>query len=388
MSKSKEIKKTRTPFWFYIVLAAIPLVFFIMLELALRIFNYGDDYTQWVKISETKLVLNPDYTRKFFFTTRSVPYSNGDVFDINKKEGSFRVFILGGSSAAGFPYTPNGDFGRYLQKRLEIIYPDRVIEVVNLAITAINSYTLRDLIPGVIEQHPDLVIIYAGHNEFYGALGAGSMESVGSSRSIVNTVVFLNNFKITQLVRNSLKFFSSLLTSDDDKTRGGTLMARMAKEQLIPYKSDIYNYGIEQFTGNMRDILEMTKEAGVPVILSTLASNLKDQPPFISVREGNYPPAEEIFKEAEKFFAEGKFEEAESLYVYAKDLDALRFRASEEINRIIIKMSKEFNYPLADIAAVFNNESPAGIVGNNLMTDHLHPDLAGYQLMGKAFLIQ
>ena len=187
-----------------------------------------------------------------------------------------------------------------------------------MAITAINSYTLRDLTPGIIEQKPDLIVIYAGHNEFYGALGAGSLEYIGSNRALVNFVIYLNNFKTTQLVRNSIKWISGILSSNEGKGRGGTLMARMAKEQLIEYQSELYKSGMNQFEGNMRDILELTKEAGIPVILSTLTSNLKDQPPFISVKSASFPEASEVFKEAVTFYNEGKYKEAESLFVYAK----------------------------------------------------------------------
>ncbi|HVO75336.1 MAG TPA: hypothetical protein VMT35_15005, partial [Ignavibacteriaceae bacterium] len=62
--------------------------------------------------------------------------------------------------------------------------------------TAVNSYTLLDLLPGVLNQKPDLILIYAGHNEYYGALGVGSVESYGSSRTIIKIMIYLNNFKI------------------------------------------------------------------------------------------------------------------------------------------------------------------------------------------------
>lgn len=108
---------------------------------------------------------------------QNVPYSNGDIFDQEKKSNSFRIFILGESAGAGYPFTPIGSFSRYLQQRLAIEYPESRIEVVNCAMTAINSYAMRDIMPGILKEKPDLIIIYAGHNEYYGALGVGSMES-------------------------------------------------------------------------------------------------------------------------------------------------------------------------------------------------------------------
>ncbi len=392
MKKAKNSKKavnekkkaqTRTPKWFYLVLILIPFIFLILLEAGLRVFNYGYDLTQWTKATETKYVLNPDFTRRYFYSSQRVPFSNGNVFDIEKKKNAFRVFILGESSAAGYPFTPNGDFGKYLQRYLESVYPENKIEVVNLAITAVSSYTIRDLMPGILEQKPDLIIIYAGHNEYYGALGVGSMESLGTNRSIVNFVLKLNDFKITQLVRNFLKWASGLFSSPQKSS--GTLMSRMAKDQLIEYDSNVYQQGIDQFRGNMEDILDMTKKAGVPVILSTLTCNLKDQPPFVSVKSSRFPAAGEVFKEAVKALDSGSPGQADSLFRYAKDLDALRFRAPEEFNRIINSFGEKFNYPVVEMDSVFEANSPDSITGSSLMTDHLHPVLHGYKLMAKAF---
>ena len=47
----------------------------------------------------------------------------------------------------------------------------------------------------VIEHNPDLLLIYAGHNEYYGALGVGSTESIGNARWLVKTYLNLCDFK-------------------------------------------------------------------------------------------------------------------------------------------------------------------------------------------------
>jgi tetratricopeptide (TPR) repeat protein len=265
-----------------------------------------------------------------------------------------------------------------------LVYPESKIEVVNIALTAVNSYTIRDLFPGVLEQKPDLIIIYTGHNEYYGALGVGSTESLGNSRFLVNTALYLNRFKTFGLIRNIIKSVMGIFNHNSSKAKG-TLMSRIVKDQYIPFNSRKYEAGIEQFKGNLKDILEMAKEKKVPVILGTLASNLKDQPPFISIKDNNLPPAEELFKKAQLLLKQNKTKEAIVLFKKAKDLDALRFRAPEEINKIILNLGKEYHAGIIDIDSVFNTVSPDGITGNNLMTDHLHPTLGGYQLIGKLY---
>ncbi len=332
-------------------------------------------------------MLNPDITGRYFFNTKDLPQSNNDAFDIVKRENAFRIFVMGGSSAQGFPFSPNGTFSRYIRDRLELIYPDKYIEVINLGITATNSYTIRDLIPGVLEQKPDLILFYAGHNEYYGAFGVGSTENVGNSRELINFLIWLNKFKSVELIRNGITAVLTLFSSDaEQKTdRSGTLMARIVKEQLIPYNSESYNVGIEQFEGNFEDILQMTEDERVPVVIGTLVSNLKDQKPFISVGSDSNKNADSVYFKAQHQLKLGNTYLADSLFRFAKDLDALRFRAPEKINEVIKKLAEKFNCGFIDVDSVFNANSPDGIVGNNLSVDHLHPSLSGYLLMGKIY---
>ena len=114
-----------------------------------------------------------------------------------------------------------GSFSRYVKKRLELVYPNTPIEVVNISMTAINSYTLLDLFPGILDQKPNLVLIYAGHNEYYGALGVGSVESFGNSRLLIKSILYLNQFKTTQLIRNFItKIFSAFASSNENAING------------------------------------------------------------------------------------------------------------------------------------------------------------------------
>lgn len=385
VKKIIETSNKKTPLYFYFILILIPILFFVLLEAGLRIFNYGYDLTMWVNVTENKLIINPDVARRYFSSNPSIPTSIEDIFDETKDPNSFRVFVLGESSAAGYPYMPLGSFSRYVRKRLELSYPAKKIEVINISLSATNTYTIKDFIPGVIEQKPDLVLIYAGHNEYYGALGVGSMETAGNSRAAVNLVLFLNKFKTTQLVKNFIQWVVAVLASDNNALRTGTLMSRMAKEKYIELDSENYYAGLNQFEENFSDILEILQDANVPVIVSTMVSNLKDQYPFISINSKKYPRADSIFVKAQKEYKSGNYNEAYKLFNYAKELDGLRFRAPEKINGMIKQLAQKYNAALIDVDSLFNSESPHGISGTNLMTDHLHPTLHGFQLIGKLY---
>ena len=376
--------KVPVPKWFYLSFIVIPVIFFILLETCLRIFNYGRDDKVWVDVSSDMQILNPEIASRYFFTMRDLPFSVESFIYKEKKKNSFRIFVLGASSGAGYPYLSAASFSKFIRKKLEILYPEKVIEVCNISMSAINSYAIRDLMPELIKKQPDLVLIYLGHNEYYGALGIGSLESLGPSRFLVNTTLWLNKFKTVELLRNIIKTISGIFSSGKEIT-SGTMMAQIAKDKLIEYNSDIYWKGIEQFEGNLCDILQMCKDANIPVITSTLACNLKDQKPFVSVKDSKYPPADDVFKNAEEKLESGDIDSAKALFIYAKDLDALRFRAPEEINHIIIRLSNEFNDPVIKSDSLLNTVSSEGIVGDDLMTDHLHPNVKGYQLIGNLF---
>jgi tetratricopeptide (TPR) repeat protein len=366
-------KKKKTPFYFYAILIGLPILFFVLLEFGLRLFGYGYNIAQWDTATEGKLMLNQEVAKRYFYNIERIPFSNQDVFDAVKKPNAYRIFVLGESSAAGYPFSPLGSFSRYIRDRLELVYPNSVIEVVNLSLTAINSYTLRDLI-----------LIYTGHNEYYGALGVGSMESFGTSRAMINLLLYLNKYRTVQLVRNTIQWMMGLFSGNTEMPKG-TMMSRMAKDQYIGFNTDSFNTGISQFEGNMRDILDMAKEKKVHVILSTLASNLKDQPPFISIKSDNFPRADNIYEQAKQELSNGNIKTADSLFRFAKDLDGLRFRAAEKINRVITSLSNEYNSPFVDADSGLSSISPDGIIGNNLMTDHLHPTLEGQLILGKLF---
>ena len=127
---------------------------------------------------------NPNFAARYFFYTKTVPNPSIDVFKQVKTPDTYRVFAMGGSSAAGYPYGFNGTYSRVVKDILQDRMPDKQVEVVNVGISAISSYTLYDQVAEILQQEPDAILIYAGHNEFYGALGVGSNENLGASHGL------------------------------------------------------------------------------------------------------------------------------------------------------------------------------------------------------------
>jgi tetratricopeptide (TPR) repeat protein len=407
---------------FWVVTLALPVVFFALLEGGLRLAGYGHDYPLFVPVPEHPefIVQSRDVARRYFHEIEDAPTSLHDVFHARKPAGELRLFVQGGSSAAGFPFYHGAAFSRMLEARLQETIPERPVEVVNTAMAAVNTFTLLDLAPEILEQAPDAVLIYAGHNEYYGAFGVGSTESLGGSRALVNTYLRLRGFRTVQLLRGGLSRLASL-GQRRQPGDGPSLMARMVGQQSIPYGSTDFERGLRQFRGNLDALLERYRRAGVPVFVATLAFNEREHPPFATVFQpetdvprwrarlaegqaalaaGDASGAARVFTEltrtdtlaAEGFFVLGRALEAtgdsaaaRTAYRAAADRDALRFRAPTAFNRIIRDVAAAHGATVVDVEARLAAAAPAGGIGAELMLEHLHPTVDGYFLLADAF---
>jgi len=164
-----------------------------------------------------------------------------------------------------------------------------------------------------------------------------------------------------------------------------TLMGRMIDEQRVPYQGAVYQNTKENFRRNLQGILQQADIAGVPVMISELVSKVRDQPPFTSIESGEFPAADVVYQQANQQVVDGNYQRAKETYFRAKDLDALRFRAPEEFNDVIHQIAEEFSVPVVPMKHYFEQASPNGLVGENLMLEHLHPNVDGAHLMAAAF---
>ncbi len=188
----------------------------------------------------------------------------------------------------------------------------------------------------------------------------------------------------------------------------------------------------ENYRQNLIDICGIARQAGAGVILSTVATNLRDCPPLASLHrsdldaeglakwESIYQAGIELevnkqwseaivkFEEAARIddrFADlqfhlgrcleamDRFSEARDRFILARDLDVLRFRADSRINAIIREVAADqeaAGVRLADAehALAESDLAPHGISGGDLFYEHVHLTFAGNYLLARAVLDQ
>ncbi|WP_431292633.1 GDSL-type esterase/lipase family protein [Pedobacter sp. P26] len=292
--------------------------------------------------------------------------------------------MIGESTTAGYPYMHNGSFHRWLQYRLMHQYPSLNFEVINVSLTAVNSYTVLDFAKQIVSYEPDLVLVYTGHNEYYGALGIGSTSQIKGNSTWIKLVIKLRELKLVQLSDRIIEAIAKLFGKRIDKREN--LMKRMVTNQQIPYQSADFNRGIAQFNSSMNELCQLLSKKHITTVISTLVSNEKDLKPFISA--GKFS-AQKQYTNGKKLYVNGDFKAAKINFVLAKEYDQLRFRAPEVFNQIIRKLCKQ--YPgiyLADTRALFEKNEVDGIIGKETILEHVHPNLLGYAIMSEAFYQQ
>ncbi len=419
MARRNGSAEPRSRLSLVVVTALIPFVLIGTLEAVFRLTGVGGREPLFLPAPVAGyLQPNGAVIHRFFASAQAAPDVSIDTayFLKEKPENGLRIVVQGGSTAAGFPYGRMASPAGMLQQRLERSFPDRTVEVINTAMSAVNSYTLLDFADEIIDIEPDAVVIYAGHNEFIGVLGVASAYASGLSPKLTRLVLELRRL---HLVEAGFQVYGAALPVTDKSS--GTLMARVARERRIAFGSDIFMAGQVQFRGNLALLLDKYRRHDIPVFIATLASNEKDQPPFIPAdlptsvakpwqetlqvleealaSEDSHAAtgkAGELVKlapdNAMSWFLQGKASllrgraaEARHAFLKAKDLDELRFRAPESFNDIIRAAALEHEAILVDVQQALAGHSPEGVIGSELMLEHLHPNVDGYFYMADAF---
>jgi tetratricopeptide (TPR) repeat protein len=324
----------------------------------------------------------------------------------------------------GYPYWYNGAFSTFLRDRLQRTFPDKAIDVINLGMTATNSFTVLDMAREIVAYEPDLIIVYDGHNEFYGALGVSSNESPGKSRWLTQAYLRLIHVRSFVLLRDLYGRARGLFHTQSPVPTRGTMMEKMSYGNYIEYGSPTYRRALDIFKENLAALKSLCEGRGVPLLLGTQVSNLRDQPPLVPGNSEGAPPgnrakissllslgmqerltgapdsalgafraalaldslrADPHYMIARCLDSLGDRSAARSEYVRARDFDQLRFRTSSDFNDAIRTMDDGRGVFVVDMERLFQDHSPDSLIGNTLIMEHLHPNSRGSYLMARGF---
>ena len=366
-------------FLFGIIAVLLPFMLLALVESMLRINGTERERQELflpVPQDERFTVINPRFAGRYFVGFE--PDVAPQPFLRDKPSGTRRYFVLGGSSVAGFPYHFYNGFPAYLEEALRIHQPGERVEVINVAMTAVNSFTIRDIHRQLLRFDPDGVLIYTGHNEFYGAFGAAVVPGWMRPLPVRRLILQLQNLHMVSMLTAMMNRRTG--PDEDVGPEARTLMARMAEDRLVYSDEGRFREGISHFEKNIADVISTFHNNGIPVFISTVVSNEAGRRPL-----ADDPVADDFFDKAVTFSRSGQVDSSRHYFRMAKERDPLRFRTPEAINEAIRRAGDGEGVRLVDAQRIMTPENIPLPFDPGYFTDHLHPDYRGYGLLAEAF---
>jgi hypothetical protein len=384
-----------------------PLLLLVILEVGLRALGLGHSmsFLLPMQLHGTDCLIENDRFGWRFFGPEMARTPFTFVFPKVKPKDTIRIFVFGESAAFG---DPQPEFGlcRILEALLDARYPDKHFEVINTAMTAINSHVILPIARDCAAQKGDFWVIYMGNNEVVGPYGSGTVFGPQAANlTLIRAGVAFKATRIGQMLGNLVRHLQKRPVNQSE-WGGMSMFMHHHVRQDDPRMSTVY----ASFEHNLNDIIDAGLGGGAKILVSTVVCNLKDCGPFASEhrpglpaeelarwdnfyqtairaqQEGRAADAIDALKQASKIddtFAEAHFrqgqclltlgqdEEASRQFALACDQDSLRFRADSRINNIIRLVATNRNregVQLVDSEAVVAAQSPHGSPARNFST--------------------
>jgi tetratricopeptide (TPR) repeat protein len=331
-----------------------------------------------------------------------------ELFPLERPIGGLRIFVLGGSAAAGWPYhLGDTNISALLARKLRQLYPERQVEVINMAAGTYGSHRVGLILDEVVRYQPDAIFLYNGNNEFLENLvfrpqvppapfnrsaTARIAYRIYASQAALKPNFDVKNYNLDNQVWNQLSFaFSKTSRYREDPRQFEALL--------------------EHYRFNVEAAASASSEARVPLFLVTCPVNLKDWLPnvsrhrpdlsadalarftdafregYLAIEQGDFAAAvaplrsavaqDDEYAEAHFLLAtalrrSGRTGEARTEYVRALERDAFPFRELPEFQAILREVAGRRGVPLVDILPALDAAAGDGIPGFDTFIDYVH----------------
>ncbi len=217
------------------------------------------------------------YYNGTFASTNALGF-RGPVVSIPKDPSVFRILLLGGSATHGWGVNDNETIDAYMRDLLRVRYPNRTIDVVNLAFDGYDSYQLLErLRSDAIQLQPDLIIVNTGINDVrnfrYDNLEDGdrrtllwesTLKRIRKERELNRRTLWTRMKHVFYIARLPGILKQAMRTGKDKS---------IEKASENSFSTDAAEY----FERNLRAIAEEAAELCVPLILSVAPSALESK---------------------------------------------------------------------------------------------------------------
>ncbi len=341
------------------------------------------------------------------------------------KRNTFRIFWFGESSARGYPFMrteallfPNEDGPRVESSSarfLELLVRERQghlgVEVVNLGLTGADMRTIYHLICSAVQYEPDLVVLQAGHNEFFPENINYSIATQAYTGSSALSKILHRSFLYRALARKpppidvAQFWFERNETPVTDRPYVDAALRHTIMENFRYYLGGISALCTEKSIRLMlltaianeewppdRSFVEKTdspRETGDVSASVTTLIDLVRQGKFVEARqhlaplEASHPEIAELYYQQGLIDKkQGRSREARDHFARSVDLATRMLRAPTQINEAIRAIARAQRHALVDVEEAYRGR-PDTVSPYDIIIDNLHPSLYGQYLIAQ-----
>ena len=193
------------------------------------------------------------------------------------------------------------------------------------------------------------------------------------------------------------------------------------------HRDDQWRLGVEtHYEQNLRTMIRLAGDAGVPVLLANPVSNVHGTPPFKVEHDSQLTPkqlaefqsrwkaakqcawddldvklekvnasleidprhAEALFLLGRVRESRGEIPRAREAYLRAKDEDICPLRMTESMHQAVMRVAAQTGTPMVDVRADFEKRAENGLPGDDQLIDHVHPRIEGHQRIAELLFEQ
>ena len=353
-------------------------------------------------------------------------YFKEESFSAKKPPGEFRIFVFGGSTVQGNPFSIETSFPRYLQVALEKATPSRPWKVINCGGVSYASYRLVPVMQECLAYEPDLFIFCEGHNEFLEDVSYASVREAPTAVSA--TINLLNQLRIFRLLRAGVLELAQARISrgSSESSSDNRPILTTDVDTLLDHDGGFAVYHrddthaatvVSHFRTNLQRMMALCHQHSVPLLMILPPSNLSDCPPFKpefsqSLSDSDRGHVVELLNQARRIavgrpadavviaeqatqidpryalawyelghlqLASRDFSAAERSFRRARDEDVCPLRMTTPLETTMQQVVDENRLPFLNAHDLLKARTNNGIVGDNVLVDHVHPSFRGHE---------
>ena len=318
MTSSTVHGKWRGRWWFRPAAVICALLPFVLLEIVCRVAGWGaedlhrDPFVGFAATSPLFELSNDRTTMQIAQSRRG--FFKPDSFAVQKAPDEFRMFVVGGSTVQGSPFSTETSFPAFTVLALNAISSDRTWKAVNCGGVSYASYRIAPILEECLQYEPDLIIFCEGHNEFLEDVSyLGRKQTSNLIAPVYSAASKLRSFRAIE----SLLAHSGRSDSGQPLLHAEVTTRLDQAEGLSAYhRDDAHAFMVaEHYRVNLTRICRMCRQANVPLLMIRPSANLADCPPFKSEFSAELSEAErntvaELLHQSRQSQAEQKWDDA------------------------------------------------------------------------------